>query len=88
MTAASINLLRAGFLALYGLGLPLVLFVGAAALSDFGFRGCWEFEANQCSDARAVMTIVAIYLMIGPIFWVATGIWRKRIVARGGEKNA
>jgi hypothetical protein len=88
MTIATINSLRAMFIALYGLSLIPVLFVGGAALSDFGFRGCREFEAVQCSDARTVMSIILLYLLICPIFWIGTGVWRKRIGARGGDQNA
>jgi hypothetical protein len=88
MTIASINSLRAIFLALYGLSLIPVLFVAAAALSDFGFRGCWELGAVQCGDALAVVFVIVLYLMICPIFWIGTGILRRRIGARGGGQNA
>ena len=83
-----IDTFRAIFLALFGLLSIPVLLIGTIAFLDYGDRGCFEAEVNQCSDALDVISLAVGYVAAGFLFWFFLKFLRNRAEARKGQTNA
>jgi hypothetical protein len=80
--------IRLTLTALYSVGLIPVVFLGWAAYSDYGFRGCPGEGISQCSDAEATMQIMLGFLIFGGLLCLALWAFERKMAPTRVESNA
>jgi hypothetical protein len=83
-----LRLIRLALTALYSVALIPAMFLGWAAYSDYGFRGCPGEGIGQCSDAVTTMQIMFSFLIFGGLLCLALWALERKMVPTKVESNA